>query len=234
MQFKTNGVAFGGAVTLSNATASSDPVSTLPHGSNSITAEYSGDMNFLTSTGSVSQVINTPPVGGSIVLATTENTAVTVSSNKLVNVATDADGDALAITALNSPTNAGATTAFDGNANVVYTPASGFTGADSFTYVVSDPFGAEATNTVNVTVNALNVSASLTNITPLSDGTMQIIASGYPGTNYWIQATTNISIPPWTTIATNAALANGLIQFTDLCAPDYMMRFYRLAVPTNN
>lgn len=174
------------------------------------------------------------PLGGSIVLATTENTAVTVSSNKLVKVASDADGYALTITALNSPTNAGATTALTNNANIVYTPASGFTGTDSFTYVVSDPFGAEATNTVNVTVNALNVSASLANITTLPDGTMQIIASGYPGTNYWIQATTNMSTTPWTTIATNAALLNGLILFTDLCAPDYLMRYYRLAVPTNN
>jgi hypothetical protein len=233
VQFKTNGVAFASAVAVSSGSASIN-ISTLPHGSNAITAEYSGDMNFLTSTCSVSQVINTPPVGGSIVLATTENTAVTVSSNKLLNVATDADGDALAITALNSPTNAGAMTAFDGNANVVYTPASGFTGADSFTYVVSDPFGAAATNTVNVTVNALNVSAAIANITTLPDGTMQIIASGFPGTNYWIQATTNMSTTPWTTIATNAALLNGLILFTDLCAPDYLMRYYRLAVPANN
>ena len=220
--FYTNTLASGSTTATNSA---------LSHGAHTINAIYSGDASYLTSTGSVSQVINTPPVGGSTVLGTTENTAVTLSSNKLARVATDADGDTLVITMLNSPTNTGATLAFNSGTTVLYTPKSNSTNADSFTYVVSDPFGATATNTVYVTVNALNVSGALANITPLPGGSMQILASGSPGTNYWIQASTNMTTDPWLSIGTNAALANGLILFTDVNASSFPARFYRLAVP---
>ena len=60
---------------------------------------------------------------------------------------------------------------------------------------------------------------------------MRIIASGIPGGTYLIQATTNVSLSPWETIATNVALANGLISFVDLTATNYTSRYYRIAAP---
>jgi hypothetical protein len=45
----------------------------------------------------------------------------------------------------------------NGNGTVSYTPTTGYSGSDSFTYVVSDNRGASATGTVNFTVSGANV-----------------------------------------------------------------------------
>jgi hypothetical protein len=62
MQFKTNGVNFGSVVTLSGGSASSAAISSLPVGSYTVTANYSGDSGFNTSSGTLSggQVVNNP------------------------------------------------------------------------------------------------------------------------------------------------------------------------------
>src|SRR5690606_38681639 len=62
----------------------------------------------------------------------------------------DPDGDSLSITATSQPANG--SVAIEGE-EIVYTPAEGFTGSDSFTYTVSDPEGLTATATVTITVN---------------------------------------------------------------------------------
>ena len=64
---------------------------------------------------------------------------------------TDPDGDALALIALTAPANG--TAAISGG-QVIYTPAAGFAGSDSFRYTISDGHGGSATATVTVTVAA--------------------------------------------------------------------------------
>ncbi|NRB75158.1 MAG: tandem-95 repeat protein, partial [Verrucomicrobiales bacterium] len=64
----------------------------------------------------------------------------------------DPDGDSL--TVINAGTAANGTVAIDpGTGNLVYTPDPGYTGDDSFTYLVSDGEGGVDTATVNVTVH---------------------------------------------------------------------------------
>ena len=63
----------------------------------------------------------------------------------------DADGDALAIDAVTQPDNGSVT--FTPEGTLVYTPADGFVGTDSFTYTVCDPEGRCATADVTVTVD---------------------------------------------------------------------------------
>jgi Tol biopolymer transport system component len=65
----------------------------------------------------------------------------------------DVDGDGLQVTAVSDPANGGAQIS-PGGGSVFYTPDPGFSGADSFTYTVSDGNGGEATATVSVTVTA--------------------------------------------------------------------------------
>jgi len=65
---------------------------------------------------------------------------------------TDADGDALVIQSFDATTAQGGTVTRSG-AGLAYTPAAGFTGADSFSYVVSDG-SAEDTGAVSVAVIA--------------------------------------------------------------------------------
>ncbi|HEY6984944.1 MAG TPA: Ig-like domain-containing protein, partial [Rhodanobacteraceae bacterium] len=63
----------------------------------------------------------------------------------------DADGDALTITAVSAPAHG---TAIAAGANVDYTPATNYLGDDAFTYTISDGHGGSATATVHVTVGS--------------------------------------------------------------------------------
>ena len=63
----------------------------------------------------------------------------------------DADGDALSASVTMPPSNGALTLNADGS--FTYAPAAGFTGADSFGYVVSDGSGGTAAATVALTVN---------------------------------------------------------------------------------
>ncbi len=64
---------------------------------------------------------------------------------------TDADGDTLTVVRFDQGAN-GSVKLVDGK--LVYTPAAGFSGTDTFDYVITDPAGHEAKATVTVTVKA--------------------------------------------------------------------------------
>lgn len=93
------------------------------------------------------EYINQAPVAVDDSAVTPVNTAVTVPV--LANDS-DPDGDSLAITSTSQPANGSVTVSGD---SIVYTPASGFTGTDTFTYTVTDPEGLTATATVTITVD---------------------------------------------------------------------------------
>jgi hypothetical protein len=65
---------------------------------------------------------------------------------------TDIDGPSLSVQSVTQPAHG--TVSINANQTVRYTPASGYKGADSFTYTVTDGAGGTATATVNLTVNA--------------------------------------------------------------------------------
>lgn len=90
---------------------------------------------------------NQSPVAGNDSIATTANTAVTI--NVLGNDS-DPDGDPLVVAINTQPTNG---TAVVQNGQIVYTPQAGFTGADSFTYLVSDGKSGAATAMVTINVS---------------------------------------------------------------------------------
>jgi Big-like domain-containing protein/hemolysin type calcium-binding protein len=72
-----------------------------------------------------------------------------VSGNVLSNDS-DPDGDALSVTAAVGRTAAGGTFNLAADGRFTYTPSPSFVGSDSFTYTVTDEFGASATATVVV------------------------------------------------------------------------------------
>ncbi len=98
--------------------------------------------------------INTPPVAGNDSASTVQNTAFTLAAGMLIANDTDADGNPLTITSVQSPTN-GTVALVAGS--VVFTPTPGYTGPASFTYTISDGQGGTSIATVNVTVTALVV-----------------------------------------------------------------------------
>jgi hypothetical protein len=97
-------------------------------------------------------------------ISVTYNTAKTITV--LAND-TDADGDTLSISAVGTASKG--TVAISGT-SVIYTPTTGQTGADSFTYTVSDGRGGSATATVSVTIGA----APNTNPTAVNDGPISV------------------------------------------------------------
>ncbi|TVZ56841.1 putative secreted protein (Por secretion system target) [Lutibacter sp. Hel_I_33_5] len=92
--------------------------------------------------------INDAPIAIDDVVTTSTNTPVVISvkSND-----TDVENDPLTVSPLtSSPTNG--TIVLNSDGTITYTPNSGFTGTDSFTYTVCDPSGACDTATVTVTI----------------------------------------------------------------------------------
>lgn len=80
-----------------------------------------------------------------------QGTAVTISTAQLLSNDTDPDNDLLTVTGSTNPANG--TLVNNGNNTFTYTSNATFSGADSFTYTVSDGKGGTATGTVNLTVN---------------------------------------------------------------------------------
>jgi hypothetical protein len=227
VQFKANGAAFGAAITLDGSGIASITNSTLPHGSNTITAEYSGDVNFLVSTGSVSQVIDRPPVGGLQYLTTTVNTPLSVSAATLASLNYDPDGDTLTITAVSGSSTNGGTVTLSGTVN--YTPAAGYVGADLLTYTVSDGYGGTATCTNKVTVT-LGKATSAFNYISGTSGTVNLRGYGIPTHQYDVQRSATVAFSAYTTLATvTAASGSGVILYTDATAGAGPW-FYRFAV----
>jgi hypothetical protein len=233
VQFKANGFAFGSAATLDDSgTAISDSVSTLPHGITAITAEYSGDANFLTSTGSISQVINTPPVGGTHYLTTVTGTPLNVNASILAGLDYDADNDTLTITAVSSPsTQGGIVTLSAPGGTITYSPGAYVGTNDQFTYTISDGFtGGTATSTAIVIVRLNNATSTFISPTMPSSGAVALRGYGIPGQQYDIQRSSDLLFTPvnTTTLTTVTADANGIILHTDNDVPS--PSYYRFAV----
>lgn len=106
------------------------------------------------------------------------NDAVEVDFQSVANLIdvlandSDADGDTLSITAVSTPANGTATISANG---ILYSPAAGYEGTDTFTYTISDGNGGTATATVTVTVRP----ASESNQAPIAVNDDNNVLKGY-------------------------------------------------------
>ncbi len=147
-------------------TVSSDPQSgtlsgTAPNLTYTPNTEFTGNDTFTytvsdgkaeSNTATVSIVVsegdnpdNTVPAATNISITTTEDTAASI-----ILSGTDADGDTLSFNIESNPQGG----VLEGSApNLTYTPNSGFTGDDSFTYTVSDGQSTSLSATVSITVS---------------------------------------------------------------------------------
>lgn len=103
-----------------------------------------------TATVSVTVTANAAPVAANDSISTALNTALTFDPR---GNDSDTDGDTLTIIAKTDGAN-GTVAIISAGTQLTYTPNTGYTGADSFTYTISDGFGGSATGTVNATVTA--------------------------------------------------------------------------------
>jgi len=129
------------------------------------TANYSGADSFSytisdgrggTSTATVTvniAAVQDAPVASSDSLGAKEDTALTLPASALTGNDSDADGDALSITSVGNAAHG--TVTLNANGSITYVASANYSGADSFTYTISDGHGGSATATVNVSVAAV-------------------------------------------------------------------------------
>jgi polygalacturonase len=217
--FLTNGVAFN-SQTLSGGAATSVSTSILPRGTNTITAQYSGNGNYSPSTNTLNQVVtNNPPTANPAVYYRLVDSPLTIVITNLASNWSDLDGDKPFLAEVSSPSTNGGTVTFN-STKIYYNDGNNVT--DQFGYTISDGFG--GTNGGVVTV--LMAQQTVSDVT-VSNGSVVLDFTGIPGSSYWVMATTNLSPPDWTPISTNVAGTNGLWQFTDIQVTNFLQRYYR-------
>ena len=236
--FKTNGVALADAIALDDSGVATLITNSLPHGSNTVTAEFTGNANtlgntnFLGSTNTVVLVVNAAPVASNTNATTVQNQALVLSVADLLLLVSDADGDSLTLASAGPTSTNGGTVTLAGG-SITYQPVTDFVGADLFSYTVSDPYGASCTGTALVTVVAATVPAPSIAGSPSYDagsGTFQAAFSGLPNYTYsiWWAPTPN---GPWSFLQTATADTNGLFQATDTQGTPPAERYFRASYP---
>jgi len=133
--------------------------------------DFTGDASFdytiqdplgATATGTVTVTVNaaasnTPPDAIADQYTTDEDTTLTVIADAgVLSNDTDADTDPLTVTAYDTTSANGGTVTMNADGSFTYTPATNFSGDDSFTYTISDGDGDTDTTTVALTVNPVN------------------------------------------------------------------------------
>ncbi|MFI6427933.1 LamG-like jellyroll fold domain-containing protein [Promicromonospora sp. NPDC050880] len=108
-----------------------------------LTAEQVADLHAGTAS-------NTAPVGAADAYGTVEDEPLEVAAPGLLANDTDIDGDDLTATGLTQPAHGDVVLRADGS--FTYTPDSGYSGTDTFTYKASDGTATSAATTVTVTV----------------------------------------------------------------------------------
>jgi len=198
-------------------------------GTHTVVAEYAGDLNFGGSTNTLSpvQVINTPPVAGNDSIERNPLLSVKVRLATLLANDSDADGDTLTPTV--SSTNANGATITVSGGWVFYTPATGFTNADAFTYSIADGRGGSATGTVTVAIHVDNTPGQNLAITDLDNGSFLINGNGIVGYTYRLQASDSMSPFDWQDLGSVTADSTGKFNYTDTSGSS--MRFYRTVYP---
>ncbi len=162
-------------------------------------------------------------------MSTTKNTAANLLIAKLLSKAASSRG-AVALSSVSAGSAQGGTVAISGS-NISYSPASNFTGSDSFTAVLSDGHGS-ITATVVVTVTDPNSSSGNgSNLSIRSDGGsgVVIIIAGSPGTNYVLQYNTTLSTSGWNTFTNFTMPLTGITNYAD--SVSLGSRYYRTIQP---
>ena len=226
VQFFTNGVVFD-LETLVTGSAASTNLSTLPRGTNLVSAVYSGDIFYSPATNSLAQIVtNHPPVATPAFYTNTASFTLNISIADLSTNWSDVDGDAVSLADFSVSTN-GIVLTNTGTA-LVYVNSNNV--ADQFTCTITDGWG--GTNFQTVTIApwpAPDTTPLINGVMPAGNGGVTLNLGGAPGSTYILETTADLSASGgWLPVATNTLDSSGVWQFNDAQATNFTQRFYRL------
>ena len=205
-------------------------ISSLTAGLHSITAEYPGDGNFIGTSSTLSQQISRPPIAGADRIERTGTNEVKVLLTILLANDSDPDGQTFGLQSI-GPASAHGGTVTVSEGWVYYVPPAGFTSEDSFTYVITNAFGATATGTVTVAIRT-EIPPSLTlRITLLPGGSFNLRFDGVPGRTYRVEYAESLTLPTWQPIGSRTADSLGVFEMTHTPPPGAISGFYRAVYP---
>jgi hypothetical protein len=120
---------------------------------------------------------NHPPVAANDSYTTNQGQALTVAATGVLGNDTDADSNPLAAIKVTNP--ASGTVTLNANGSFVYTPNTGFSGSDSFTYKANDGLADSNVATVSITVTTASVPVAVNDIYTGTQG--QALTVSTPG-----------------------------------------------------
>jgi hypothetical protein len=224
VQFYTNSAAFDLEPLVAGQAASTN-LSSLPRGTNFITAVYSGDAYDLSATNSLAVIVtNHPPQVAPAFYTLVAGLNLNIAVADLATNWSDADGDTLFVAAISPSTNGVVVTnttpfLFYSDPNYV---------SDQFVCTVSDGFG--GTNFQTVSINVV----PQTNSTPVIAGVasqpagLNLTLNGGYGSTYVLECAADLVSGNWSPVATNTLDMTGVWRFTDTQVTNFPQRFYRL------
>jgi hypothetical protein len=225
IRFYTNGEAFD-LETLVAGLAMSTNIFLLPRGTNIIAAVYSGDANDLSSTNLLLQVVtNHPPVAASAYYTNAASFSLNIPIADLATNWSDVDGDTISLADVSVSTN-GISLTNTGTALIYFSTNNV---ADQFTCTIADGFGGTNFQTVFIAPMPVSTTPRIIGVGSNPGGSFDLTLAGAPGYTYVLETTTNlISFTNWLPVATNTLGTNGVWQFSDEQATNFVQRFYRL------
>jgi hypothetical protein len=177
----------------------------------------------IASRSAVVTLADAPIFPGSLGIAAAPGSSSSIKVSSITGAATGGSGPITLIAVQSGLTAAGGSVAIVGD-SVIYTPAAGFTGADSFTYILGDNIQS-STGTVAVAVGTgFSTAASIVGFTREGAG-QRVVASGLPGTRYQLQW--SASLTSWTDLGSPQLCPDsGVLSVLDP-GPLPASRFYR-------
>lgn len=162
--------------------------------------------------------VNRAPTAISVSSNGAPGLSLTIQITGAGGLASDADGDALTVTAGAPTAGTNEVVTIGPDQYITYHNTNEAAASDSFTYTVADGFGGSVTRNINVTFAGANLPAQdeLT-IVDLGGGQVQIWFLGLAHEPYALEAATDAAPPyTWTTVATLTADNTGLVRYDNL------------------
>ncbi len=221
-----------GSVVLSGGVATFS-LDTLPTGIHSVVAEYTGNSNFLGTTNSLTpaQLTTAAVYAASDTLERYPSQGVKVRIAALLANDFTVDTNGFAFESAAATSSEGGTISMN-EGWLFYEPPSGFTNADTFTYVITNSVGQSAVGTVTVVTHPnVDPSQSAGPVQLLGGGDRLVEFLGIPDRTYTIEFTEQLDPADWQPLGTSRADVTGWFEFIDTPPTNAPVRSYRSTHP---